>query len=292
MEFSGEIYYVTDEERVFFDPMLPKEVRETAELIIGCVLEDGNGEIYPGGVLAASGFDEGFVVIDFLYVPRSERRKGIGRALISHLEAFLMNPELGIDSFQCSYIRNEHTESLDLFLTAMGFEGDSGAEAYGFLLADLKPMPQEDAADKELMIRELGELPAKNFHQLADEVYRRFQSGEETKEVYLPLEDRSYYDPDYSFLYLDETMTCQGGILVSRQTWGYMVEYLCCLRSKGIRTVMALITALLKKGLATKPPYTMIRLSAVLKSGGETLKKFCKTQPIIEGNAVTRVYQA
>lgn len=36
---SENVFYVADEERVFFAPMIPEEIRE-AELLIGCVLEN------------------------------------------------------------------------------------------------------------------------------------------------------------------------------------------------------------------------------------------------------------
>ena len=291
MSFSGEVIYATDEERIFFAPMLPEDVREAAELVIGCVLDGEADTVIPGGVLAASGFEEGFVKIDFLYVPKRERRKGIGREMMSHLKSLLLNPEFGIESFQCAYVKNEHTEDLDAFLTAMGFEMDKGAETFGFLLGDLD-IPKDRFQIKGGLIQELGALPARYFNQLADELRKRYESGEEGKAVYIPLEDRSYYDPDYSFLYIDENSVCQGCALVSRQVWGFMLEYVCCLKSEGTKTIMALLSALLKKGAAKEPPHTMLRLSAVLKSGGAMLKLLCNTEPVLEGVAVTRVFQA
>ena len=291
MELSENVFYVADDERIFFASMIPEEVMEEAELIIGCVLEDEKEEVYPGGVLAVSGFDEGFVKINFLYVPKKERRKGIGREMMRQLLILQMNPEMGIDTFQCSYINNENTRSLNSFLTAMGFEGDQGAEAYSFVLADVSKFPEKPANAPGITIRELGELPLKYFNQLSDEIYKRFLDEKESKGKYIPLEERSYYDPGYSFLYLDEDLNCQGGVLVSRQPWGFMLEYVCCLKSDGYRTVLALISELLKKGKANEPPYTMIRLSAVLKGGGDFLKKFCEKEPIREGMAVTRIYQ-
>ncbi len=292
MAYPGSVLYINNDEKVFFSPMLPELVMLKSELIIGCVLEGDNEDVYPGGVLSASGFDDGFVEIDFLYVPEKERRKGIGRDLMTHLLTLMMNPELGIDSFQCSYVRNEHTRSLDAFLTSMGFEEDDGAETYEFTLGSLKKFPHVNTSGTDTTIRELGKLPPRYFNQLAAEIHKKYLSEDEETGVFIPLEDRSYYDQDYSFLYIDEDSNCKGGVLVSKQPWGYTLEYLCCLKSNGAKTVMTLLATLVKKGIANEPPDTVIRLSAVLKSAGDLLTRFCEDQPVKEGVAVTRVYSA
>lgn len=297
MAFTGEVFYVADEEKPFFAPMLPEEVMEKAELIIGCVLEDEEEKIYPGGVLAVSGFDEGFVEIDFLYVPKAERRKGIGREMVGCLKALMMNPELGIEMFLCSYVQKKETASLDAFFTAMGFEEDEGAEVYAFPLGAIKDKSYVNVSVSDGVIRTLEELPGHYFEQFAGEILRRFQSereekGEAEEKKYIPLENRSYYNPDYSFLYLDTEMRPLGCILVSGQKWGYTVEYLCSLKEDGGQTAIALIAALLNKANAKERADTLINLSTVEKSAARLVKKLCEKQLRMIGVAVTRIYEA
>ena len=290
MAFQREVFYADEDERVFFSPMLPEEVRKNAELIIGCVLDQGE-RIVPGGVLAASGFEEGFVTIDFLFVPESERRQGIGRELLGQLTVLHQNPEMGIDSFRCEYVRNEHTESLDAFLTAMGFAEDEGAAVYCFRLDQIKQRLREGSVAERDRIHSLGELPAQSFYQLANEILRRSEAGK-AGATYLPLSDRSVYDPDYSLLYLDDAYVCQGCVLVSRDERGLSLDHLCYLKADGAEKIRSLLLTVLQKVAAAEAPETEVRVSAVVKSAAGLVERFCAQPPMQEGIAVSRVLDA
>ena len=112
-----EITIVREENQSYFEPLMPRELWEKADLVLGAI-EEGAA----CGILAATEEPEHIMALQYLFVAQEYRRKGIATALLEGLHE--IGRYSGIDLTMCQYALNAEQEDLDQCLSKNLFELD------------------------------------------------------------------------------------------------------------------------------------------------------------------------
>ncbi len=132
-EKKMEITIVREENQSYFEPLMPRELWEKSDLVLGAI-EEGAA----CGVLAATEESEHIMALEYLFVAEDYRRKGIATALLDGLHE--IGRYSGMDLTICQYALNEEQSDLDLCLDKNLFELEEvRTPVYRTAFRDLSP---------------------------------------------------------------------------------------------------------------------------------------------------------
>lgn len=269
-----EITIVRQENRSFFEPLMPVEQWQFADLVLGAI-EEGTA----CGVLAAQEA-ETFLEIHYLYVAEEYRRKGIATGLLEELHRIGRGSQM--DGELCQYVDNEAMKGLDACLAGNRYERDE-AESTVYV-ADFKDLSGKFFGQTELAGNGAGQgadegkaavlgagVKAVPLSAVTARMWNQFLKKLES----LPNEDGTVPDLNVKYLYdqaasflLVKRGEPEGCILLEKQEEDYILSYFCILSKAAPAEMMGLFRA-----------------------SYQVLKKYCDPEDKIYINALTETTQ-
>lgn len=269
-----EITIVRQENRSFFEPLMPVEQWQFADLVLGAI-EEGTA----CGVLAAQEA-ETFLEIHYLYVAEEYRRKGIATGLLEELHRIGRGSQM--DGELCQYVDNEAMKGLDACLAGNRYERDE-AESTVYV-ADFKDLSGKFFGQTELAGSGAGQgadegkaavlgagVKAVPLSAVTARMWNQFLKKLES----LPNEDGTVPDLNVKYLYdqaasflLVKRGEPEGCILLEKQDADYILSYFCILSKAAPAEMMGLFRA-----------------------SYQVLKKYCDPEDKIYINALTETTQ-
>lgn len=269
-----EITIVRQENRSFFEPLMPVEQWQFADLVLGAI-EEGTA----CGVLAAQEA-ETFLEIHYLYVAEEYRRKGIATGLLEELHRIGRGSQM--DGELCQYVDNEAMKGLDACLAGNRYERDE-AESTVYV-ADFKDLSGKFFGQTELAGSGAGQgadegkaavlgagVKAVPLSAVTARMWNQFLKKLES----LPNEDGTVPDLNVKYLYdqaasflLVKRGEPEGCILLEKQEEDYILSYFCILSKAAPAEMMGLFRA-----------------------SYQVLKKYCDPEDKIYINALTETTQ-
>lgn len=269
-----EITIVRQENRSFFEPLMPVEQWQFADLVLGAI-EEGTA----CGVLAAQEA-ETFLEIHYLYVAEEYRRKGIATGLLEELHHIGRGSQM--DGELCQYVDNEAMKGLDACLAGNRYERDE-AESTVYV-ADFKDLSGKFFGQTELAGSGAGQgadegkaavlgagVKAVPLSAVTARMWNQFLKKLES----LPNEDGTVPDLNVKYLYdqaasflLVKRGEPEGCILLEKQDADYILSYFCILSKAAPAEMMGLFRA-----------------------SYQVLKKYCDPEDKIYINALTETTQ-
>jgi len=274
-----EITMVREENKTFFEPLMPEPLWEQADLVLGAV-EGGCA----CGVLAAEEA-EVFLEIRYLYVAEAFRRRGIASMLLKGLHEIGMAARM--DGELCRYIDNQSTKELDACLSENLYDRDEAEDpVYVACFEDLSQRlfaQEEGAAIKQAV--PLSRVTARTWNRFLESLEK--QPGEDGTVPDLGV--MYLYDPNASFLLIKrgEPMGC---ILFEKEENDYILSYFCVLGKAAPAEMMSLFRAsyqVLKKVCGPKDRIYINTLTAAAEKMVQQMTDQ-KARPI--GQAIARYY--
>lgn len=227
-----DIFLVSDENRREILSVLPDDAAGEDPVLL-CAAMDEDGEKRPVGVLAATITGNSWY-ISYIAVEREHRREGIGRALLSSL----VNMARGAlaDEISLEYNLDPNADSeIDLFFDAMGFKEVLRSNVYSIPILCFG----------EELKKSVKKIPKGNFSSLAEipgrlweEMRRRLIAAGESyspgsdipvfeQRVFIDPGKRGLYDKEVSSVFLTDSGSIGGCMLISGRDGGIVVNYLC-----------------------------------------------------------------
>ncbi len=275
-----EITVVKEENQEYFEPLMPKEQWEEADLVLGAI-EDGTA----CGVLAVTEEAEDIMNLLYLMVDKDYRRKGIATALLEGLHE--LGRHFGMNMTICQYAQNDAQKDLDLCLSKNLFELDEAkSPVYRVAFGDLsaKYFKEEKPSDRQ-SVTPLSEVSARVWNRFTEKLEKL-----QTEDGSIPeLEVKYLYDQEASFLLMrrGEPMGC---ILLERLDADYLLSYFCVLQDASPLDMMHLFQAsyqVLKKRCT---PSSQLYINALTETTEKLVKNLTDQKAVLQGQAVTRYY--
>ena len=280
-----DITIVRKENRSFFEPLMPQNEWEDADLVLGAI--DGGTAC---GILAAKA--QGTILnLQYLYVAEGCRRKGIATKLLENLHE--IGKEGQMDGEICRYLDNERTRELNTCLSHNRYEQDEPeSPVYAVAFGDLSERffgSAQSGADAPLPsgIRTvpLSDASGRMWNQFLEELGR------------LPNEDGSVPDIGMKHRYEQEAsfLLTRGGepagcILWEKPEESYILSYFCVLNAKGAAEMMGLFCAsyrVLKENCSLEDK---LYINALTETTRKMVMQMTDQKAQSVGNAVCRYY--
>lgn len=289
-----EITIVREENRSFFEPLMPEDQWEQADLVLGAIV-DGTA----CGVLAAQ---EAETVLDirYLYVAEEYRRRGVATTLLEGLH--IIGREARMDGELCQYVDNEATRELDACFSGNRFERDEEENpVYVAAFEDLsgrffgQAEPEGDGQGKTetkesllgpgVKAVPLSAVTARTWNQFLGELER------------LPNEDGTVPDLDVKYLYDQEASFLlmkrgepEGCILLEKQEEDYILSYFCILKKAVPAEMMGLFRASYQVLKQNCRPEDKIYINALTETTQKMVLQMTDQKARAVGQAVCRYY--
>lgn len=276
-----EITVVREENQDYFEPLMPKEQWEQADLILGAIEEGA-----PCGVLAVTEEPEHILGLQYLYVAEDYRRKGIATVLLEGLNE--LGKRIGMDMVICRYAMNEEQKELDLCLSQNLFELDEAkSPVYVTAFGDLSPRYFEKAPEGDGKKRNvsLSEVTAKVWNRFMEKLSKLPNENGTVPELGV----KYLYDQEASFLLVKRGEPA-GCILFERLEEDYLLSYFQVLGETSPVDMMSLFqdSYWVLKGRCT--PSTRIYINALTETTEKLVLKLTDQKARLQGQAVTRYY--
>ena len=277
-----EITVVREENQSYFEPLMPKEQWDQADLVLGAI-EEGAA----CAVLAVSEEPEDILALQYLYVAKDYRRKGMATALLDGLHE--VGKRSGMNMTVCQYAQNEELEDLDLCLEKNLFELDEEkSPVYVTTFKDLSP---------KYFGKNPGDLKGKKAAVPLSEVTARLWNRWTKKLAALPnpdgsipeLEVKYIYDQDASFLLVKKGEPV-GCILFEKLEEDYLLSYFCVLKDSTPLDMMSLFEASYENLKKRCVPSSKIYINALTKTTEKLVQNLTDQKAVLRGQAVTRYY--
>ncbi len=277
-----EITVVREENQSYFEPLMPKEQWDQADLVLGAI-EEGAA----CAVLAVSEEPEDILALQYLYVAKDYRRKGMATALLDGLHE--VGKRSGMNMTVCQYAQNEELEDLDLCLEKNLFELDEEkSPVYVTTFKDLSP---------KYFGKNPGDLKGKKAAVPLSEVTARLWNRWTKKLAALPnpdgsipeLEVKYIYDQDASFLLVKKGEPV-GCILFEKLEEDYLLSYFCVLKDATPLDMMSLFEASYENLKKRCVPSSKIYINALTKTTEKLVQNLTDQKAVLRGQAVTRYY--
>lgn len=279
-----EITVVKEENQKYFEPLMPKEQWEQADLVLGAI-EDG----IACGVLAVAEEPEDIMNLLYLMVAKDYRRKGIATALLEGLHE--LGRHFGMNMTICQYALNDLQKDLDLCLSKNLFELDElKSPVYRVDFGDLsekyfKEIETSIEDNNKQSAIPLGEVTARDWNRWIEKLEKL-----QTEDGMVPeLEVKYFYDQEASFLLMKrgEPMGC---ILLEKLDDDYLLSYFCVLKNTSPLDMMHLFRAsyqVLKKRCT---PSSQLYINALTETTEKLVKNLTDQKAVLQGQAITRYY--
>ena len=277
-----EITVVREENQSYFEPLMPKEQWDQADLVLGAI-EEGAA----CAVLAVSEEPEDILALQYLYVAKDYRRKGMATALLDGLHE--VGKRSGMNMTVCQYAQNEELEDLDLCLEKNLFELDEEkSPVYVTTFKDLSP---------KYFGKNPGDLKGKKAAVPLSGVTARLWNRWTKKLAALPnpdgsipeLEVKYIYDQDASFLLVKKGEPV-GCILFEKLEEDYLLSYFCVLKDATPLDMMSLFEASYENLKKRCVPSSKIYINALTKTTEKLVQNLTDQKAVLRGQAVTRYY--
>lgn len=277
-----EITVVREENQSYFEPLMPKEQWDQADLVLGAI-EEGAA----CAVLAVSEEPEDILALQYLYVAKDYRRKGMATALLDGLHE--VGKRSGMNMTVCQYAQNEELEDLDLCLEKNLFELDEEkSPVYVTTFKDLSP---------KYFGKNPGDLKGKKAAVPLSEVTARLWNRWTKKLAALPnpdgsipeLEVKYIYDQDASFLLVKKGEPV-GCILFEKLEEDYLLSYFCVLKDATPLDMMSLFEASYENLKKRCVPSSKIYINALTKTTEKLVQNLTDQKAVLRGQSVTRYY--
>lgn len=279
-----EITIIREENRSFFEPLMPEDQWEQADLVLGAI-EEGTA----CGVLAAQ---EAETVLDirYLYVAEEYRRRGIATGLLEGLH--IIGREARMDGELCQYVDCETTRELDACFSGNRFERDEEENpVYVAAFGDLsgrffgQAEPEETLLGPGVKAVPLSAVTARTWNQFLGELER------------LPNEDGTVPDLDVKYLYDQEASFLlmkrgepEGCILLEKQEEDYILSYFCILKKAVPAEMMGLFRASYQVLKQNCRPEDKIYINALTETTQKMVLQMTDQKAQAVGQAVSRYY--
>lgn len=281
-EKKMEITIVREENQSYFEPLMPRELWEKSDLVLGAI-EEGAA----CGVLAATEESEHIMALEYLFVAEDYRRKGIATALLDGLHE--IGRYSGMDLTICQYALNEEQSDLDLCLDKNLFELDEvRTPVYRTAFGDLSPQyfgkkPERNDVKKSLL--PLSEVTARMWNRFAEKLEKLPEDEEKLTE----LEVKYMYDQDASFLLVKKGEPT-GCILFEQLEDDFLLSYFCVLKDASPVDMMHLFQASYQNLKTRCSDTSWIYINALTETTEKMVKSMTDQKAVFRGQAVTRYY--
>ncbi len=189
--------FVTEENSEEFLGIVPQEIKDKCNLFIGAVDEDTDTAC---GVLACEIFQEGSLVIRYVYVDEEYRDRGAGRAMMIFLIDVAKNADVFSAYANVTTLYDEDDEddmnAVRVLLDSCGFDEESLGKIFSMKLSDAKQIKRR----KGPLTFPLGTIGDNEWNKLI--------------QIDAYAEEREKYNSEYSILSFDKKQDCDGAILV------------------------------------------------------------------------------
>ncbi len=277
-----DITIVREENQTYFEPLMPKEEWERADLVLGAI-EEGTA----CGILAVSEEAESTLSLRYLYVAEDYRRRGMASELLSVLHE--IGRRQGIDMTICQYALTKEQEDLDLCLSKNLFTLDEiQSPVYRTTFSDLSPKyfgkkPDENTLKKAVV--PLSEVTAKTWNQFT----KKLEHLQEDKEMTTELEVKYMYDPEASFLLIKKGEPA-GCILFEQLEEDFLLSYFCVFKDASPVDMMHLFQASYENLKTRCSASSSIYINALTEATEKLVKNLTDQKAVLQGQAVTRYY--
>ena len=234
-----KVFVINDDMKKAYTDMLPVFVREGADMFLG--IQD---ETDPVGIAAIRAEGDTFV-LEFIYILDEYRHRGAGTLLLDSVKNMLCM--IGANRLETTYTLNDSTAVLHDFLEEMGL-GEIEEENKPVMRFTLKDIPERFAGKNTEQVRSLKEGSESDWACYMSE-FAQFQ--EESNENVPDIGRRDLYDPDISFVYMDEAHKIQGSIMFSRMDDELTIEHFACLEKRNTKIVRSMIYAAVSMAKST-----------------------------------------
>lgn len=277
-----EITVVREENQSYFEPLMPKEQWDQADLVLGAI-EEGTA----CAVLAVSEEPEDILALQYLYVAKDYRRKGMATALLDGLHE--VGKRSGMNMTVCQYAQNEELEDLDLCLEKNLFELDEEkSPVYVTTFKDLSPKyfgkNSGDPREKKAAVP-LSEVTARLWNRWTKKLAALPNPDGSIPE----LEVKYIYDQDASFLLVKKGEPV-GCILFEKLEEDYLLSYFCVLKDATPLDMMSLFEASYENLKKRCVPSSRIYINALTKTTEKLVQNLTDQKAVLSGQAVTRYY--
>ena len=277
-----EITIVREENQSYFELLMPRELWEKSDLVLGAI-EEGAA----CGILAATEEPEHIMVLQYLFVAEEYRRKGMATALLDGLHE--IGKYSGMDLTICQYALNEEQNDLDLCLDKNLFKRDEvTSPVYRTAFGDLSlkyfgKEPDENSLRKAVL--PLSEVTARMWNRFAEKLegLPKDEAGETELEV------KYVYDQDASFLLFKQGEPV-GCILFEQLEEDFLLSYFCVLKNASPGDMMNLFQASYRNLKTRCSDSSWIYINALTKATEKMVGSMTDQKAVLRGQAVTRYY--
>lgn len=277
-----EITIVRDENQFWFKPLMPQEIWERADLVLGAI-EEGTA----CGILAATEEPEHIMALQYLYVAEEYRRKGMATALLEGMHE--IGKYSGMNLTICQYALSEEQSDLDLCLSKNLFELDEvRTPVYRAAFGDLSrkyfgKQPDEKSLRKAVL--PLSEVTARMWNRFTEKLEKQPEDEAEVRE----LEVKYVYDQDASFLLMKQGEPV-GCILFEQMEEDFLLAYFCVLKDASPADMMNLFQASYQNLKTRCSDSSWIYINALTKATEKMVGNMTDQKAVLRGQAVTRYY--
>lgn len=278
-----DITIVKEENQTYFEPLMPKEEWERADLVLG-VIEEGTA----CGILAVSEEAEHILSLQYLYVAEAYRRKGMATALLEGLHE--LNRQIGMNMLICQYaLTDERQKDLDLCLSKNLFVLDEiKSPVYRTAFGDLSSKyfgKKLDEAVLKKAVMPLSNVTAKTWNQFNSKLEHLPQDEATSVE----LEVKYMYDPEASFLLIKKGEPV-GCILFEQLGEDFLLSYFCVLKDASPLDMMHLFQASYENLKTRCSASSSIYINALTEATEKLVQNLTNQKAVLQGQAVTRYY--
>lgn len=277
-----EITIVREENQAYFEPLMPREMWEKSDLVLGAI-EEG----VACGILAATEEPEQIMTLQYLFVAKDYRRKGMATALLDGLHE--IGKYSGMNLTICQYALNEEQNDLDLCLSNNLFELDEvRTPVYRTAFGDLSPQyfgKQPDKKGVKKTLVPLSEVTARMWNRFAEKLEKLPE--DETKLTELDV--KYVYDQNASFL-LVKGGEPEGCILFEQLEEDFLLSYFCGLKGASPVDIMSLFQASYQNLKTRCSDSSWIYINALTETTEKMVKNLTDQKAVLRGQAVTRYY--
>lgn len=279
-----DITIVREENRSFFEPLMPRKEWEEADLALGAI-DEGTA----CGILAAKESDMALEIL-YLYVAEGYRRKGIATKLLEGLHR--IGKQVQMDGELCQYLDNERTRELDACLSANRYARDElespvYVAAFGDLSERFFGSAQSAKAALPSGVRTvpLSDVSGRMWNQFLEELGRLPNEDGAVPDIGM----KHRYEQEASFL-LTRGGEPAGCILWEKPDKDYILSYFCVLNAKGAAEMMGLFFAsyrVLKENCSSEDK---LYINALTETTRKMVMQMTDQKARLAGNAVGRYY--
>lgn len=274
-----EITIITDENKSYFEPLMPKEQWESSDLFLGAIQDET-----ACGILAAAE-DDKVLEISYLYVAEEYRNRGIASALLESLHQ--IGQDSGMDGELCQFLLNDDTKELDSCLAENLYAMDDlSSTVYSVTLGELPGKyfggQMENTGN---LLLPLSKVTAKTWNLFLE----RIAANQQGTDTMVRLEAMSAYDPSCSFLLMEHDLP-QGAILFENRGEDYLLSYFCAMGKSASMNMMALFRAGYQVLMADCSRETKIYINALTETSEKMVVQMTENRAVPSGQAVARYY--